>query len=154
MIREARSEDASGILGCLAAAFAPYRNRYTPEAFEDTVLNHDGVQRRMREMLILVAVADGRIVGTIGGAADGAEGHLRGMAALPEWQGTGVASALLAAIEAHLEKSGCAAVTLDTTEPLERAIRFYLRNGYSPTGRVSSFFGMQLFEYSKKLSTQ
>lgn len=91
-------------------------------------------------------------MGTIGGATHGADGHLRGMAVLPEWQGTGVASALLAAIEAELEKRGCTASTLDTTEPLARAIGFYAGHGYSPTGRVSDFFGMKLYEYSKKLS--
>ncbi|HTX76532.1 MAG TPA: GNAT family N-acetyltransferase [Terracidiphilus sp.] len=120
----------------------------------DTILDPESLRRRMREMLVLVAFADGRIVGTIGGAAHGTEGHLRGMAVLPEWQGTGVAPALLAAIEAGLQKRGCTAATLDTTEPLERAIRFYTRNGYSRTGAVSGFFGMQLYEYSKRLSAQ
>lgn len=105
-------------------------------------------------MLVLVAVADGRIVGTLGGAAHGSEGHLRGMAVLPEWQGRGVATALLAAIEVALEREGCTAATLDTTEPLECAVRFYTRNGYSPTGRVSEFFRMQLYEYSKKLGSR
>jgi hypothetical protein len=40
-------------------------------------------------------------------------------------------------------------VTLDTTEPLKKAIRFYLRHGYKPSGIVKDFFGMPLFEYEK-----
>ena len=32
-----------------------------------------------------------------------------------------------------------------------RAIRFYERHGYRPTGRVSDFFGMELIEYAKEL---
>jgi DNA-binding transcriptional MerR regulator len=42
-------------------------------------------------------------------------------------------------------------VTLDTTEPLTRAIRFYERQGYSPSGRVTDFYGMKLYEYRKAL---
>ena len=44
---------------------------------------------------------------------------------------------------------GCSLVTLDTTEPLERATRFYEKHGYRLSGRVSEFFGMPLFEYVK-----
>ena len=40
---------------------------------------------------------------------------------------------------------------VDTTEPLQRAIRFYTRHGYSATGIVRDFFGMPLFEYEKLL---
>ena len=57
----------------------------------------------------------------------------------------------LAAAEAGLKASGCSRVTLDTTQPLERAIRFYTRHGYAPTGTVSDFFGMPLYEYAKGL---
>jgi hypothetical protein len=46
---------------------------------------------------------------------------------------------------------GCARLTLDTTEPLKRATRFYERNDFRPSGVVSDFFGMPLFEYIKDL---
>jgi hypothetical protein len=42
-------------------------------------------------------------------------------------------------------------VTLDTTWPLQRAIRFYERQGYAATGRETDFFGMPLYEYAKPL---
>ncbi len=110
----------------------------------------------MREMCVLVALSrtadsEGKIAGTIGCKANGEEGHLRGMAVLPEWQGTAVASALLAAAEAELRNAGCKYVTLDTTMPLQRAIRFYERHGFAASGRVADFFGMELFEYTKQL---
>ena len=73
------------------------------------------------------------------------------MAVLPGRQGSGVAGALLAAAEDHLRRSGCTRVTLDTTEPLQRAIRFYNRHGYTATGGVTEFFGMRLHEYAKAL---
>lgn len=79
------------------------------------------------------------------------DGHIRGMAVLPAWQGRGVADELLAAVEDELRRLGCARATLDTTAPLARAIRFYQRHGYRATGRVADFYGMPLYEYAKAL---
>ena len=62
-----------------------------------------------------------------------------------------MAQRLLDAALADLRACGCARVTLDTTEPLRRAIRFYERNGFRPTGAVGDFFGMPLFEYARAL---
>ena len=150
-IRKADQADASAILHCLRAAFSPYRHQYTREAFADTVMTADSLERRMREMSLFVAYSNGEVVGTIGCAGNGAEGHLRGMAILPHWQGTGVAAALLEAAEAELSSNKCTRVTLDTTEPLARAIRFYQTHGFVASGRVTDFFGMRLFEYTKPL---
>ena len=152
-IRRAESGDLPAVLDCLATAFEPYRALYTPAAFEDTVLSAGTAARRMREMTILVAVdpTEG-VVGTIAIAAAGAgEGHVRGMAVRPRHQGAGVAARLLRAAERELKSLGCSRVTLDTTRPLERAIRFYTRHGYRATGVVRDFFGMPLFEYAKDL---
>jgi GNAT superfamily N-acetyltransferase len=150
-IRRAQVTDAETIAGCLSAAFAQHRDEYTAGAYADTVLNSDGVLRRLQEMCLLVAISDGYIVGTIGCMVNGSEGHLRGMAVLPDWQGTGVAPALLQSAEAELKKNGCGYVSLDTTVPLIRAVRFYSRNGYSASGKMTDFFGMPLYEYRKLL---
>src|SRR5512146_344035 len=150
-VRRAHAEDGGGILACLAAAFAPYRDEYTPGGFTDTVLTSDAAQTRLREMCLFVAEVDAQIVGTIGCQASGEEGHLRGMAVLPSWQGTGVAAALLHTAERELQHRQCRRVTLDTTDPLQRATRFYGKHGYRPSGRVRDFFGMALYEYVKPL---
>jgi GNAT superfamily N-acetyltransferase len=73
------------------------------------------------------------------------------MAVLPDWQGSGVASALLQAAEVEMRNQGCERVTLDTTQPLARAMRFYARHGFRLSGRVSDFFGMPLYEWVKFL---
>jgi GNAT superfamily N-acetyltransferase len=151
-IRKAGANDGSAILACLAAAFEEFRNQYSASAFADTVLDSETVQRRLHEMCVLLAIAEGRVVGTISWSVNGAEGHLRGMAVFPEWQGRGVASALLTAAEQELLGRGCSYVTLDTTEPLTRAIQFYESHGYARSGRTSDFFGMRLHEYRKALS--
>jgi GNAT superfamily N-acetyltransferase len=155
-IRRAARVDIPAMLDCLAAAFAPYRSGYTTAAFEDTVLTAATAERRICEMTVFVAedAAQG-IVGTIAIAAVGAgEGHVRGMAVRPPHQGRGIADRLLDAAEAELERLGCTRVTLDTTQPLERAIRFYMRRAYRATGVVRDFFGMPLFEYAKDVGPE
>jgi len=147
----AQAEDARGVSGCLQAAFGQHQDEYTPKAYADTVLDAKGVSRCMREMRLFVAVSERKVVGTVGCVAKGEEGHLRGMAVMPEWQGKGVGSALLAVAEAELKKHGCRRITLDTTEPLRRAIQLYENHGYSASGRVQDFFGMPLYEYRKLL---
>jgi GNAT superfamily N-acetyltransferase len=152
-IRRATPADAAGILNCLNVAFAAYRERYTPAAYADTVLNTETIYERMACMALFVAVREsGEIVGTIGCQVTlPGEGHLRGMAVLPQWQGHGVAADLLNAAEADLRYQHCARITLDTTEPLQRAMRFYERNGYRRSGKVADFFDMPLFEYVKTI---
>jgi ribosomal protein S18 acetylase RimI-like enzyme len=150
-IRRARTEDAAAILQCLRAAFEPYRSQYTPQAWLDTVMTPDTLLHRLTSMTVLVAVsAEGNIAGTIGGAAvSSSEGHLRGMAVPPQWHGRGIAQRLLDAMEKHLLAKGCMRISLDTTEPLQRAMRFYEKNGFTRTGKISDFFGMPLIEYAK-----
>jgi GNAT superfamily N-acetyltransferase len=150
-VRRADSNDGRAILACLADAFAPYRNNYRHAAFTDTVLDPELVQHRLREMCIFVAVSKGEVVGTIACATSGEEGHLRGMAVLPDWQRTGVASALLQAAEAEIRNQRGKRIALDTTEPLARAMRFYERHGFTRSGRVSDFFGMPLHGWVKRL---
>ncbi len=154
-IRRAGDEDASAVLQCLHIAFAPYKNLYSPQGFADTTLTHDTVHQRIAAMKVFVAEEEqGGVIGTIACnvvAGSGDEGHIRGMAVLPAWQGHGVAEALLAAVEGELRDRGCRRITLDTTAPLQRAIRFYERNGFRASGNVGDFFGMPLYEYVKYL---
>jgi GNAT superfamily N-acetyltransferase len=152
-IRRANAEDSAAILRCLELAFEPYRASYTPGAWLDTVLDPETLAQRLSSMQVLVAVSPQEgIVATLAFIANGSEGHLRGMAVLPEWQGREVSSALLLAAEAELDLQKCLRITLDTTEPLERATRFYENNGYRRSGKITDFFGMKLHEFVKELS--
>jgi GNAT superfamily N-acetyltransferase len=150
-IRPAHDSDAPAILECLSVAFAPYRREYTAAAFEDTILTPAALRVRLQQMQVLVAVSGARIVGTVSAICNAEEGHLRGMAVLPEWCGRGVAAKLLTAIEDELVSRGCKRITLDTTQPLCAAMKFYEKNGYRRSGNISDFFGMPLLEYVKIL---
>ena len=141
-IRSADTDDAPQIAACLEAAFAPYRDLYPPAAYADTVPSTDGILRRIAGMQVLVAVVGDQVAGTIAGAInERGEGHLRGMAVLPHWQGSGIASQLLVAIEDYLRAQGCCRATLDTTLSLQRAIRFYESHGYRHSGVTGDFYG-------------
>ena len=151
-IREATPSDSDDVLACLREAFEPYRHTYTPGAFADTVLTPETLARRFTTMTLLVAAApDGAILGTIALGSNQDEGHLRGMAVRAVSRGRGIAQQLLASAEQILRDRGCHRITLDTTAPLTRAIAFYRRNGYAPTGRIQDFYGMPLHEYAKDL---
>jgi len=148
-IRQASEREVDAILECLQAAFAPYQDQYLSEAYADTVLTHAALRQRLQQMRVLVALSGGKVVGTVAGAVHDREGHLRGMAVLPEYRGRGVSRRLLTAIESWLLTQGCTRLSLDTTQPLRAAIRFYEKNGYHASGRVRDFFGMPLMEYVK-----
>jgi RimJ/RimL family protein N-acetyltransferase len=153
-VRQATPDDATAVLDCLGSAFEPYRGQYTPAAFADTVLTPATVGERFDAMAVFVAATlGGEVIGTVACCVvGGGEGHLRGMAVRPSWQGYGVANALLAAVESEIRRAGCTRVSLDTTRCLDRAIRFYEANGFRASGKSSDFFGMELFEYVKTLS--
>jgi ribosomal protein S18 acetylase RimI-like enzyme len=152
-VRRARAKDRRSILQCLRAAFAPFESTYTAEAFLDTVLTQATLTERMAAMSVWVAVDEAdKVIGTLAcGTIGDREGHLRGMAVAPSWQGRRVADELLWATEEELQRSGCSLVTLDTTAPLERARRFYEKHGFRPTGKVTDLFGMPLTEHAKVL---
>ena len=152
VIRRATGADADAVLACLAEAFEPYRGNYSRQGFEDSALTADTIQARLQTMDVFVAEAGGETVGTIATCViPPDEGHLRGMAVVTKWQGRGIAEQLLEFAERHLRSQKCSRVTLDTTAPLQRAIRFYERHGYRATGKVGDHFGMPLYEYAKEL---
>jgi len=152
-IRRAVAAEAGGVRRCLSSAFEPFRYQYTRGAFEDTVPTVEAIRERMARMTVYIAVACTReIVGTVACEVEGTDGHVRGMAIQPAWQGHGIADRLLRTVESELAAAGCARLTLDTTDPLQRAKSFYRRSGFVPSGKVTDFFGMPLYEYAKTLA--
>jgi ribosomal protein S18 acetylase RimI-like enzyme len=153
-IRPALVSDAEEIQECLRLAFGSFLDSYSSEAFLDTVPTLENVRNRFHTMSLFVAEDDNRhVIGTIGcHLKSPEEGFIRGMAVLPEWQGKGVAPNLLAAAESEIRARGCHRVSLDTTDPLKRAIHFYEKQGYRRTGAIEDFYGMPLHEFVKELS--
>jgi ribosomal protein S18 acetylase RimI-like enzyme len=153
-IRKAEAADSQGILECFQEAFAAYRSRYTPGAYRDTVVGPEDLANRMATMCVFVATSlSGEVVGTVACYVVGPEeGHIRGMAVRPAWHGVGVAGKLIQSVENELRNRGCTWISLDATLPLQRAMRFYEKEGFRKSGRISDFFGMEVVEYVKALS--
>ena len=154
LIRRATAQDAEGLAACLDSAFQAFRGEYTVDAFRDTVPSASALLQRLTEMRLFVAITQtGEIVGTVGYKwVDAEEAHLRGMAVLPTHQGSGIAQRLLEAVESELRLGNCVRISLNTTLPLKRAVSFYEKNGFQPSGKVGYFFGMPLYEYVKTLT--
>ena len=94
-----------------------------------------------------------RIIGTIGWQkVDNKEGHIRGMAVIPNRQGkNSPAIALLRIVEEDAKSEGCTLLTLDTTAILERAQSFYRKCGFKKTGKTGDFFGSTIYEFAKEI---
>ncbi len=152
-IRKANGDDIPAILECLQEAFEPYHDHYTPGAFLDTVPSLDDLRRRLRSMCVFVAATPyGEIAGTVAcNVVSSEEGRIRGMAVRAAWQGVGLAGELIASVEIELRNRGCSRIALDTTAVLQRAMRFYEKQGFRRSGRIVDFFGMELIEYVKAL---
>ncbi len=105
-IRKATRADSLDILRCLSAAFEQYRESYTSAGYLDTVLTPKTIADRLEKMFVFVAADDsGQIVGTIARNVVGQDqGHVRGMAVLPAWQGAGIAARLLECAESQLRE--------------------------------------------------
>jgi ribosomal protein S18 acetylase RimI-like enzyme len=81
-----------------------------------------------------VAEADGGLVGSAVGIADGHEAYLAAMWVAPEYRRRGVGLALVEAVVAWARSQGSAAVTLEVNESLGPAVALYERAGFRPTG--------------------
>lgn len=105
-------------------------------------------RRRALDGECLVAVDQGRIVGTVtvglAGAMRDPPGYAReGMAIVnqfavePSLQGTGLGSRLLVRAEERARELGAATVALDTAEGATHLIRYYEARGYRLNGRIA-----------------
>ena len=107
-------------------------------------------------MIVYIAAnKEGEIIGTISWQkVNQNEAHIRGMGVIPSWQGRNSPAAfLLQQVEIDVKEEDCTVITLDKTEILKRAQRFYEKNGFKKTLRTGNFFGSKIYEFSKVLET-
>jgi len=155
IIRKAQPKDAKGIHEVLLAAFEEFRYFYSPEGFANTVMSEEVALERLRKMTLFVAVNENHeVVGTVGWKRiSEKEGHIRGMAVHPKFQGkNSPAAGLLKEVEIHALSQSCIFLTLDTTVILKRAQNFYRKHGFKETGKKGDFFGSTIYEFEKKIS--
>lgn len=101
---------------------------------EQGVSEAEEVDGRDGEALHLLAVVDGRPVGTARVLIEGSTGKIGRVAVLPEARGAGLGAALVRAAVAELRAlSGVATATLGAQT---HALGFYERLGFSATGPI------------------
>jgi ribosomal protein S18 acetylase RimI-like enzyme len=89
------------------------------------------------DQLLLVAEADGQIVGTTLAGWDGHRGWLYAVAVDPQRQRGGVGSTLIRAAENALAKLGCSKINLQIREGNAAVASFYRTLGYEIEPRTS-----------------
>lgn len=140
-VREARPEDREAVRAITLAAYAEYADVMTPSAWE-------GLDRAVRAALVsdapaerLVAVHDGRVVGSVmlfAPATDAYDGltagapwpELRLLAVAPEARGLGVGATLLEECVRRARRSGATVLGLHSSRSMRTAIGMYLRRGF------------------------
>jgi len=90
--------------------------------------------------VFLVARRDGEPMGCGGlRALDATHGEVKRMYVAPEARGTGVARAILAALEGEARERGWTRLVLETGSKQPDAIRFYTREGFAPIDRFGHY---------------
>ena len=85
----------------------------------------------LHPQLVLVAVAGDSIVGSVLGTWDGRRGWINRLATRPDWQGRGVASALLTAVEDGVRALGGGKVNLLIEADNYDVVSYYEGRGYA-----------------------
>ena len=122
------------------------------------------VAGRADRTTILVAIEDGRILGTATLELEGrvdededgpllpGESHIRMLGVAPEARGRGVASSLMAECESLASRRGKHLMTLFTTQRMPAAQRMYAALGYDRGPDRVFDDGFVLLSFSKRLS--
>jgi GNAT superfamily N-acetyltransferase len=129
-IRLAEPGDEHIISSLIFEAFAPFRDQYTPDAFEYTAASAERVRERFDEGPMWLAYIDGEPVGTVSGLPEEERFYIRSMAIKPSVQRGGIGQRLLDTLEAFARETGFKKLYLYTTFVLPGAKRLYEKNGF------------------------
>jgi ribosomal protein S18 acetylase RimI-like enzyme len=164
-VREARPEEHAAAGKVTADAYREFI-RPGEDDWERYLLRIADVTARADRTTILVAIEDGRVLGSLTLELDGRvrdeddedqrpldprEAHIRMLGVDPASRGRGVAKALMAESEARARVAGKTFMTLNTTRRMKAAQAMYARLGY---GRLEDRVfpdGFVLLGYSKQL---
>lgn len=135
-IRPATEAELPTARALLAETYSRYSGAMTPAIWRIYLADLLPDERLLP--YLLVGEADGVVVATVRlyppGAAEvplpAEVGYLRGVAVRPDWEGRGLARALVAECERRIAALGAATVMLHTTEFMPRAVRLYRGLGY------------------------
>ena len=112
------------------------------EAVPSATDDPDGIQRLLEKDpgALLVATADGKIVGTVIAAFDGWRGLMYRLAVLPEYRRRGIATDLIAAGEHRLRDVGARRISAIIMLEHADAVATWETNDYVEDTRVGRWF--------------
>jgi ribosomal protein S18 acetylase RimI-like enzyme len=150
-IRQARPEEFEEAGRVTAEA---YREFVLPgeHRWEDYLAHIADVAERAPRTRILVAVEDGRILGSATLELAPEEAHIRMLGVAPDARGRHVATALMAACEHDAREAGRTRVTLHTTLRMTVAQAMYASLGYRRLQDRVFPDGFVLLSYTKHLA--
>ncbi len=140
-IRQAVPEDSAALTRLARDTYAAaFGHTFTPADLAAHLQRHlsaDSVNRWITCDSVLLAEADGRLVGFVQFGPAGLAMELRRLYVLDEFQGRGIGSCLLQAALAHPDMAGADCIVLDVWERNHGARRLYERYGFQVVGRRS-----------------
>ncbi|MCL5736793.1 MAG: GNAT family N-acetyltransferase [Actinobacteria bacterium] len=133
VVREAGINEYDRIVGVWLEAGLPFRpqGRDSRESMD--------LELGLSTSLLLLAEADGRVVGTVLGTHDGRKGWINRLAVVPDHRGQGLARRLVCDVETWLESQGigiCAAL-VESGNAVSRG--FFARIGYAHDPDIEYF---------------
>jgi GNAT superfamily N-acetyltransferase len=137
-VREARAEDWPGVARLLAELGRPAPSPGEEEAFRDVFVAYLG----RNDAIALVAVEDDEIVGFLDLEFRRRINFIAEQAWIPDLvvterrRSAGVGRALLSEAERIARERGCWGMSLESATWRERAHAFYIREGWSDTGKA------------------
>jgi len=135
ILRRAAPDDARLILDLIQTAFAEYRGKLKPDssAYGETP---EGIARQLLgRQGAVIAERNGAAVGCVLYRDEGEDVYFGRLAVLPEHRRSGVAEALVAAVEAEARARGAAGVLLGVRIVLTGNQRLFTRLGYVEISR-------------------
>jgi ribosomal protein S18 acetylase RimI-like enzyme len=123
LIRPYEDADADGVIALWTEVLPDPAPHNEPRQSLRMKVDHD------RELL-LVAVEDGAIVGSVMGGFDGHRGWIYSMAVKPEHQRRGIGGELVRELEVSFRRKGCLKVNLQVRTINAGVAAFYERMGF------------------------
>lgn len=149
-IRLATNEDIQAILHIVKEAFIEYCHIVGITSIEALCETEADVQSDLLQKNVYVACRDGKILGTARIATKEKKAILSRFAILPEAQGAGIGSALLAHIEQELRSSKIERIELYSAVGNVRLKDYYLRKGFE-IQKISNARGYERGVFQKKI---
>jgi len=151
IIEPAKAADAGEILTLQRAAFVAEARLNSSVEIPALTEPIDGVRTAIANNIVLVARDGGRIVGSVVGTADHADGWYVGrLVVAPDRQGEGIGSRLLAAAETAAP-TGTKVIRLVTGAASDANIALYRRRGYALVGSGHDSSGTAIVHLEKQL---